>query len=159
MAAMEPQQRLDVLNTLEKLRNPAQGNANRYFKRYIVRGEASLVSLSPTAIDHAPIQVALRDLGGGGVGFISEQPLDEHELYRVDFLDHGFSTHSQNIAIRHGQKVDDGIYLIGAVFCSNPGLLIVQGVDPVELDDFIPQANAEADNMPFLSPEDLAESA
>jgi len=159
MSQMNPQERLDILNELEKLRNPVQGNSQRYFKRYVVRGEGALTPVEPSAIDHRPIQIALRDLGGGGVGFICDKPLDEHDLYRVDFINNGYATATQYIAVRYAKRVDEGVYLVGATFCANQGLLISQGVSALDLDSFIPAANAAMDAAPFMAPEDLADSA
>ncbi len=154
MTESNPYSLLDTLTQLEKLRNPDSPNSNRRFTRHVVRGDAELYPVDQNALSQAPIQIALRDMGGGGVGFICSQPIANGTVWRIAFLSRGYTIGHQTMVVRHGQPVLNGVQLIGAQFCVEPGMLVLMGVEP----QLLPTSDDAdgPDDASFLAPGEVA---
>ena len=149
---------LAELSRLEKLREPAKrSQGQRQYDRFIVRADAELHPISRSRLDSTPIEIKLRDLGRGGLGFICPQDLPIHAIWRICFLHRGHVIGQQGITIRHCQLVGDRVYLVGAQFIIDTGLMILLGVDPGDLED-IDGLNIchEQDGSRFVPPADVA---
>ena len=142
---------LSELNRLESLREP-QRQGNRRSRRYHIRGDAELHPAEGSRVDRTPIDVKLRDVGRGGLGFVCEQRLVPGTVWRCSFLVRDQCFAQQALVIRYCREVQDGLYLVGGQFCIDPGVMIALGVDPHELahDDGRERCGDENDN--FQSP-------
>lgn len=125
-----PQNLLANLAKLEKLRDANQAQGLREFQRFVVRGDAELHAMGRDCIDQAPIPIQLRDIGREGVGFLCQRDLDVNSTWRVTFLHDGYRVGQEGVIIRHCTFVQPGVFLIGAQFCIESGLLALLGVDP-----------------------------
>lgn len=145
---------LGELNRLEALRDP-QRQGNRQFRRYAIRGDAELHPAEGSRVDRTPIDVKLRDIGRGGLGFVCEQPLAPGSVWRCCFLVRDQCFAQQSLVVRHCREVRDGLYLVGGQFCIDPGVMIALGVDPHDLatDDNHQQTGENGDH--FMSPGDV----
>lgn len=121
---------LDELVKLETLREPNHPAGKRVFTRFLVRGDAELVSIDRSRLDTAPVSILLRDAGRGGLGFVTDRPLESNSIWRAGILDHGYVVSQQAMIVRHCRKVRDSLYLVGGQFCADSGLLCLLGVDP-----------------------------
>lgn len=154
MSTNEPYSLLATLNKLESLRSTSQSQGSRKFHRFVVRGDGELYPVDQASLDRAPVQVALRDIGGGGIGFIACQPFEPGAVWRIGFLSKGYVINQQATIVRHCQLVQDDVYLIGGQFCIEPGLMVCMGVAPslVEGDAAITQPGQDS----FLAPGEVA---
>jgi len=150
MPEIDPNDLLEDLAVLEGLREPSPGAPRRQFRRFMVRADAELHPMDGARLDMAPIQVRLRDVSRGGVGFISAIPLEQGSAWRIQFLERGYPIDTMGLLIRHCRQVCPDVYLGGGQFCAQTGLLIRLGLNPLALDD---DQDAEQDS--FLSPGDL----
>ena len=76
---------LTHLDDLEGLRS-ARTDHKRRFKRFVIRGEAELHPIGASELDRTPIDIKLRDIGCGGLGFVASQPLEIGSFWRAHFL-------------------------------------------------------------------------
>jgi len=132
MTTTRPRSLLDELDRLESLRDPDQAG-QRQFHRFIVRGEVQLHPMSRNRLDPTPINVQLRDLSHGGMGFLSPEPLHRSSTWRACFLEHGYVIGEQALMIRHCREVGTSLYLVGGQFIMETGLMIMLGVSPGDL--------------------------
>lgn len=145
---------LDSLEQLERLRDPAKSRGLRQFERFVVRAEAELHPNEPTALDRQPIEIRLRDIGIGGVGFVCTTPLDPRTQWQLVLTSHGFCIGAQPLTVRHRRLVQDGAYLVGGQFCGSTGLLLLAGVDPNAAAN--PHTDKDApDASQFVAPGDV----
>ncbi|WP_432797874.1 hypothetical protein [Poriferisphaera sp. WC338] len=148
---------LDELNKLERVRRqPSIDACQRQFERYVVRGEAELHPMNRTHLEATPITVQLRDLGRGGAGFISQQPISLGSSWRMCFLQHGYVIGSQPIIARHSHRVDNDLYLIGSQFVIETGLMTLLGIDPIKITQTENDITEDLPNANFLPPADVA---
>ncbi|MCC6581754.1 MAG: hypothetical protein IT440_15080 [Phycisphaeraceae bacterium] len=155
MSDTNAQALLDELTRLEDLRNPNRCEGKRQFQRFVVRGDAEMAKMDRSRIDELPIPVLLRDLGRGGVGFITQIPLEVNSVWRVCFLQHGYTVGQMAVIVRHCRTVREGVHLIGAQFCSESGLLYQMGINPQAVRDGDAPA-AITDAGAFLAPSEVA---
>lgn len=147
-----PKALLAALSKLENLRDPSAPEGKRQFQRFVVRGDAELVSVDHTNTKPVVVPVQIRDIGLGGIGFVSQIPLDVGSVWRVNFLQHGHVIGTQPILVRHSRPVRDALYLIGGQFVVETGLLCLLGVDPSAI-----RGGARADdNSNFVPPSEVA---
>ena len=157
MTARRPEALLAELDRLEALRDPARnGSHNRQFKRFVVRGEAELHPMSRARLDRTPIDIKIRDLGRGGCGFITQQPLQAGSNWRVCFLQHGYVVGEQAIVVRHCRPVSDGLHLVGAQFVMDTGLMTTLGIDPGSIHDEDTVEDTLGVPSAFLAPGEVA---
>lgn len=131
MSPGQPQQLLVALRKAERLRNLTNRTGSRIYTRFDVRGEAELHPMDARRLDRQPLQIVLRDVSRGGVGFVADEPLDINSTWRICFLNRGHVVAQQAMIVRHCRSIADGAYLIGAMFCIETGVLSMLGVDPV----------------------------
>jgi len=154
MADHHPGKLLAALAQLEQKRDDGNQAAKRSFRRFVIRGEADLHPLDRTRLDDPPIHVHLRDIGRAGVGFITDQKLENDSIWRINFEHRGYPITHETCIVRHVSEVMPGIYLVGTQFCADSGLLVLLGVDPAHLTDGDgPAINTEND---FVSPAEVA---
>lgn len=156
MSIMPRDSVLKQLDRLEELRDPVGPRSKqRLFRRYVARGDAELRPMSHTQIDHAAIEVKVRDVSRGGIGFLTEQPLPENSTWELALLECGYATATQPIVIRHCQPVADRLYLIGGQFIAATALMLSLGIEPSRLrDDESRGASSDVDS--FLPPSEVA---
>lgn len=157
MIARRPEALLAELNRLEALRDPGRHGAHpRQFKRFVVRGEAELHPMSRSRLDRSPIEIKLRDVGRGGCGFITQQPIQAGSNWRIAFLQHGYVIGEQAIVVRHCRPVSEGLYLVGAQFVMDTGLMCTLGIDPGAIHDEDTVDATLAGPDAFLPPSEVA---
>ncbi len=136
MVANGSQHLLEEVNRLETLRVPdREADRPRRYRRFVIRGDAELHPMSRTRLDSTPIEIKLRDIGRGGIGFLCASPLPIDSSWRVCFLQHGYAVGVQAMVVRHCREVSQGVYLIGGQFVIDNGLLAVIGADADALRD------------------------
>jgi len=148
---------LGELDRLEALRDSSRQGL-RNFGRYVIRGDAELHQMNRNRLDPTPIEIKIRDISRGGMGFICSQPLAEHSSWRACFLQHGYVVGMQALVIRHCREVGEGTYLVGGQFVIDSGLMVTLGVPRGALqDDEVMNPNDEPNNETFLSPREIEE--
>jgi len=149
-----------VLAELTRLEARRQQNIDakqRQFKRYVVRGEAELVPGEPADVDRKPVEVHLRDISRGGLGFVCDRKIPVNSNWHVVFFHQGLQVARQPVVIRHCQSVNNGLYLVGALFCIEAGLLSILGVDTKDLHGRMDIGRDEpTDAGNFLAPSEVA---
>ncbi|MCX5662113.1 MAG: hypothetical protein NTW19_20750 [Planctomycetota bacterium] len=155
MDSSGPQQLLAELAKLESLRNPQSEQKLRAYRRFVLRGDAELSDMERGPSNSGPIQVLLRDIGRGGVGFICPQPLELNSTWRIAFLHRGYAVGHQGIVIRHCREVQAGVYLIGTQFCIETGMMCLLGIDPAAIRDGDKPAKSNEPAL-YLAPGEVA---
>ena len=138
MSQPQPTDAAHELAQLEALRDPTldqAGQSARDFRRYVIRGEATLYPVSRRKLDDAGTPVHLRDISRGGMGFICDRPLPQGSDWRIIFLHNGYAVAENCICVRHVRLVRPGIHLIGTNFVAAAGLLTLLGVDAGSLEN------------------------
>jgi hypothetical protein len=155
MATTRPHSLLDELDRLEALRD-ADKVGQRRFRRFVARGEVELHPTHRNRLDSTPINVQMRDLSQGGMGFLSPQPIDEGSSWRACFLREGYVIGEQAVVVRHCRQVNESLYLIGVEFVIDTGLMVQLGVSPAELEQsqFAPQDETQ-DTEAFKPPHQI----
>lgn len=155
MDSSEPRKLLAELAKLEGLRNPQSEQKLRAYRRFVLRGDAELQDMERGPNSGAPIPILLRDIGRGGVGFISPQQLEVNSTWRIAFLHRGYAIGHQGVVIRHCRQVQPGTYLVGTQFCIETGLLCMLGLDPIDIREG--DTPAKSNDPPlFLAPGEVA---
>lgn len=149
---------LSELDRLESLRDTSR-DGQRQFKRFVIRGDAELHPMGRNRMDTTPIEVKLRDIGRGGVGFICSTPLPTNSSWRAMFVQNGYVVGEQAAVVRHCREVSDGVFLIGTQFVANSGLLTLLGVPAGAVDDTDEVSvnnNRPATDEDFVPPAEVA---
>ena len=146
---------LAELNRLERRHSANAGSLRRLFPRFIVRGDSELQPVGPTRLDRRPIEIALRDVAHGGMGFLCGQPLEVSSTWRCGFFNQGHVFGHQAVIIRHCAAVNHDLFLIGGQFIIDTGLLLILGVDASALTQIEPQADTRPSGS-FLPPSAVA---
>lgn len=149
-----PRALLAELNRLEQLRDPNKIRGQRQYQRFVVRGDAKLTPMDPHGGDES-LPVQLRDVGRGGVGFVCQEPLEPLSTWRLSFLQRGYVIGQQGLIVRYCQPVAGGVFLVGAQFCIETGLLSLLGVDPATIHEG-DRPTAVADSATYLAPGEVA---
>ena len=153
MATIHPRQLLGKLDRLESLRSPVHnGHDQRRSRRFTIRGEAELRPMSRNSLNPMPVEVKLRDVGPGGIGFICDRPLQADSTWQISFMLQGFQIAEQAVVIRHCRELDEDLYLIGAQVILPTGLLVGLGVDPGELSDGSCDGEYDCESGQFVTP-------
>jgi len=153
-----PDNILSELTRLENMRQGAANSAQRQFKRYAIRGDALLISAEVADTHHDGIEIHLRDVSRGGVGFLCDRELEANTCWNIIFYHQGLQIAQQPIVVRHSQAINNGLYLIGSMFCAEAGLLALLGVNASDLhaSEDVGQDNDGEDGGNFLAPGDVA---
>ncbi len=159
MSDPDPKQLLAALAKAESLRDSSgPGAGRRQYQRFVIRGEAELYPMDGNRLDKTPVPVVLRDVGRGGVGFVVQNPLPSHSNWRICFVDHGHVINHQAIVVRYAQEMSQGVFLTGAQFCAETGLLCLLGVDPAAIavsNDVVQETSVDRPAV-FLPPSEVA---
>lgn len=148
---------LSELTRLETRRQEHSGAKQRQFKRFMIRGEAMLVPCDQREAKHQPHQVHMRDVSRGGIGFVSDRELPINSDWHIVFFNHGLEISRQPVVIRHCQSVNNGLFLVGALFCVEAGLLTQLGVNPHDLREGSDiGTDGPAEQASFLPPSEVA---
>jgi hypothetical protein len=135
MTPDRPRHLLDELAKLENLRDPARTAGLRQFRRFVLRGDAELHPADPTQLDRTPIDVQLRDISRGGVGFVCTRKIPARSNWRMVFLHRGYPIGEQTLCVRHGREITEGVYLVGGQYTIASGLLTMLGIEPGDILD------------------------
>ena len=155
MERADPRGLLAELSKLEGKRHQSPAAKRRRHPRYVVRGDAQLAEMDRPSSNEPPQTVMLRDMGRGGIGFISERPVDVGATKRLRVIQRGYGIGDLSVIVRHCGKVKDQVYLVGTQICIDNGLMYLLGVDPGELRDAdAPDGEPEAGD--FLPPAEVA---
>jgi len=125
---------LDELTRLESLRDPER-QGQRQFRRFPIRCDAELHPMDVARTDRQPVDIKLRDIGRGGIGFVCHQPIEVGSNWRCAFVHHGQVLSQQAIVVRHCRQVQPGLYLLGAQFCLDLGVMVTLGLSPRDVID------------------------
>jgi len=157
MSTTRPHALLGELDRLESLRDPERQGL-RSFRRYVIRGDAELHPMNRNRLDPTPIEIKMRDISRGGMGFICSQPLPERSSWRLCFLQHGYVIGEQGVVVRHCRQVGEGMYLIGGQFVIDSGLLVNLGVPRGALQDqdITAPEEGDAEDENFVPPGEVA---
>ncbi len=129
MSMLSPADILAELDRLEFLRNASPNpGPNRRFERYSVRGTAILQPVCKQGLYDCNLEVQLRDVSRGGVGFLATELMVPFGFWQMSFIRDDLKIGEQEIIVRHCQQVSDGLYLAGAEFVVSSGLLNQIGV-------------------------------
>lgn len=143
---------LDDLAELEHLRDPGKSKGLRQYRRFVVRADAELHPMDPSELNRLPIEVKLRDISRGGVGFVCNTKLPTRSVWRLVMLNRGFAVGEMAVVIRHSRPVRDNIYLLGGQFGAGTGMMVIAGIDP----QAIIHSDADAD-APDAEPGDFVD--
>lgn len=154
MPGSGPLNLLEELNRLETLRSPKPGGHRRH-QRFLVRTDAELHPMNPQQLDRTPLEIKLRDISRCGLGFICQTPLPQGSTWRACFIHRGHVVGQQGLMVRHCRNVGDGLYLIGAQFCADTGLLVTLGIEPTRIYEGDNHYGDESDADAFSSPDDV----
>ncbi|MEX0655724.1 MAG: hypothetical protein WD534_08700 [Phycisphaeraceae bacterium] len=152
MPGSQPLDLLDELNRLESMRTP-KGQGHRRHQRFLVRADAELHPMDPSQLDRTPLEIKLRDIGRGGMGFICQTPLPQGSTWRANFIHRGYVVGQQSLVVRHCRSVGNGLYLVGGQFCIDTGLLTLLGVDPARVKE--DHLRPDDDDDAFLPPSEV----
>jgi len=155
MTRSDPNDLLAELSRLENLRSGDCKSRRRRHPRFVVRGQAELLSADCSSSNDEPLAVMLRDMGRGGLGFISDRPIGAGSLRELRFIQRAYRVGETNVVIRHCEQVKDQVYLVGCQVCLGNGLIYLLGVDPDAVGDG-DGAAIEADAAAFLPPGEIA---
>lgn len=156
MSTTRPHVLLGELDRLESLRDPGRQGL-RSFHRFVARGDAELHPMNRNRLDPTPIEIKLRDISRGGLGFICSHPLPAQSFWRVCFLQHGYVVGEQAVVIRHCRQVSEGVYLIGGQFVMDAGLMITLGVPRSAMEEDGAVISEETEGEAFVSPGEVEE--
>jgi hypothetical protein len=154
MDTPDPRSVLASLAAVEQSHAPAHEFSKRRFRRLAVRGEAELQPVDRSRLDQKPLGIQLRDVGLGGLGFVAQDQLPTNSLWRCNFTSHGSVLATQTILVRHCRAMPGGLYLVGAQFCIDTGLLRQLGVEPTTISGGLFE-HGDADPS-FLPPGEVA---
>ena len=135
MSIAEPRDLIEVLNRMEYWRQEPSVDRKRSFRRFVVRGEATLEPVQPGRILDGNVNVMLRDISRGGVGFLSNRFHQPGEIWRIRFESKGYLVGQQSMIIKFCRLVQDGLYLTGGQFIIEPILMIELGIEGTDLQD------------------------
>jgi len=153
MAVNNPHRLLEELVRLESLRVSNTSSSNRVYSRFGVRGEAEITPMDRNGPMGEPISILLRDVGRGGLGFVSSRSLEACSTWRVGLLQNGYVFATHGIIIRHCKMIRPDLYLVGAQFCIETGLLCLLGVHPAEIED---GDRPTSDHAQYIPPAEVA---
>ena len=153
MPPQEPNHVLDTLARLEYWRQPPVDNPKRQFRRYMIRGDATLEPLEEQTIESPVIHVMLRDVSRTGVGFLCDTLLQRYSFWRVKFRLQHYQMGTQAVMIRYCRQVRGGLFLVGAQSVMEPYLLGLLGVPEQELNAKPDGPHNEQTFEDFVTPE------
>lgn len=153
MAMTEPRDLIDVLGRMESWRREPSVDRKRAFRRFVVRGEATLEPIQAgTFIDPNP-RAMLRDISRGGIGFLCDRKLQPGEIWRIRFENKGYIIGQQPLLIKFCRLVQDELYLTGGQFIIEPALMLELGVDGSDLHGDMRIIDNTLNTAEFLPPE------
>lgn len=160
MSIAEPRDLIEVLQRMEFWRQEPSVETKRAFKRFPVRGDATLEPIDAEQMFGPPLTVMLRDISRGGVGFLVEQYIEPRSVWRIAFKSQGQRIATQPIAVRFSRLVQDGLYLTGGQFVIEPFVMHSLGVSLHEMTDDINDLRDTtdgSDESPFVAPDDVTD--
>ena len=153
------------IEALEGLRKPGRdGSASlREFPRSVVRGMAELFPMSRLSVQDQPVEVQLRDVGRGGVGFIANVALEPGSTWRIVFKRDGYRIGEMGLVVRFCKEVRADVFLVGSQFVITSALMHLLGVNSTDIElstvarrRFDPAADGAGDAGHFLPASDVA---
>ena len=157
MTVSDPKELIGLLSQLEYWRQDPIQEQQRAFRRFTVRGDATIEPVEQSSIDRiATMPVMLRDISRGGIGFVVEQFIDPGTVWRLSFYEHNHRVGSQVFVVRFCRLVHNGMYLVGAQFVIEPYLMMALGIQNEQLHEDIRDRTRPEDTADFLGPDDVA---
>ncbi len=154
MSVAEPRNLIEMLSRMEYWRQEPAVERQRTFKRFEVRGQALLEPIeNPAHTGH--LQVMLRDISRGGVGFVCERFLEPGTVWRIAFEDRGQRVGQQPACVRFCRLVQDGLYLVGAQFVVEPYIMLAAGISATDLASDITESTNPTDTAEYVPPDSL----
>lgn len=158
-----PSSAKDTLQELHRMEYSSKDThdeqTRRAFQRFDVRGQAKLRPAQRNLLnDQDSIDIQLRDIGRGGLGFVCSQSLPSGSIWNVQFIHQGYVIDTRTIQVRHVSELEPGCFVIGTQFIINDGLMALLGVSPAEIDRHDlgdREEEADLDSLGFAAPEDL----
>ena len=159
MAHLRPEDLLSELSRVEhheREGSTAHTENRRQHLRHEVRGEAELQPVERNRLSSVSIEVQLRDLARGGVGFVCPNPLPVDSSWRINFFCRGYLVGSQSLIVKRCTRIDDGLYSIGTQFVIDAGIMAALGVELSEMEIGHQPDNTDGLEAQFLPPADVA---
>lgn len=155
MSVAQPQDLIDMLSQMEFWRQEPPKQRKRAFKRFVIRGEATLEPVDTAVAPLVNPRVMLRDISRGSVGVLCQQYLDPGTVWRLAFEHHAHRVGTQPIVVRYCRLVQDGLYLVGGQFVIEPYLMVAAGVDEAELAHDIRDRQGPDSDAAFVTPDQV----
>lgn len=155
MSITEPRDLIEVLGRMEYWRQEPPVDHKRAFRRFVVRGEATLEPVHSGKVIESDARAMLRDVSRGGVGFLCDRFLEPGDIWRIRFERKGYLLGQQPILIKFCRLVQDGLYLTGGQFIIEPALMVALGVDETDLHDDTRVVDKSLNTAEFLPPENM----
>lgn len=128
MSHSEARAILAKIDGLETARQPNNTTGSRLYERFALRHEAKLYTMAKGEANQPPSEIVLHDVSRDGVSFFCQDKVVLRSTWRVGFLHQGYPIAQQPIIVRHCRQVGPDLFLAGAQFCIETGLLCLLGV-------------------------------
>jgi len=153
-----PESLLNELDRLERVQESSkQTKSQRQFRRFTIRGDAELHPINHSTLDATPIEVKLRNVGRGGIGFLCAQPVPIGSTWRMVLTNQGYKIGEQAVIVRFMRPVENNVYLFGGQFVIDTGLMIMLGVDIRSIMDDVENGSDQEDpSIGFIPPGEVA---
>lgn len=158
MARLQPEVLLSELTRVEhhERNTPVANDRNRrQHIRHEIRGEAELQPVGRNRLSSVPLEVQLRDLARGGLGFVCSTPLPLDSSWRINFFCRGYVVGSQSLVVKRCTRIDDGLYSIGGQFVLDAGIMTAMGVDLAEIESEPHSEDEDRLEACFLPPTEI----
>lgn len=159
MSVAEPRDLIEVLSRLEYWRQETPEENHRTFRRFTIRGDATLESVDMLTSETPPTHIMMRDISRGGAGFLCNRYLERGGIWRINFQAHNMRIGCQTICVRFCRLVQDGLFLIGGQFVVEPYILHSLGVDMHQMTDDVLIRSTDEGVSDFVPPDFLEEGA
>jgi hypothetical protein len=153
MKIAEPKDLMDVLARLEDVRQHPGVEAQRRYRRFTVRGEATLEPMAGPALED-PLTVLLRDISRGGAGFLCDRFIEPCSTWRLRFQAKRQIIGSQPVMVRFCRLVQENLYIVGGQFIVEPYIMESLGVAEEMLDQDEMVRYNQHDVSAFVAPDD-----
>ncbi len=107
---------------------------HREYDRHTVRGVGLLRPMGRKGTLEAAVQVDLRDVGHGGISFLTDEPLCPGSYWRLTFLRDGYAIGEAGVVLRHCTPLDNNNYHVGGDFILTTCMLYQLGIAPAALE-------------------------
>lgn len=156
MTLTDPNALIGQLQSAEYWSQESPVDTNRAYRRFDVRGDATIQRMEAGHLDQPTLSIQLRDISRGGIGFVCEQFIEPGTAWRVGFEYRGHVVGYQPIVVKFCRLVQHGLYLSGGQFTVEPAMMTLLEVDEQELQEDIRDRRNPLDTAEFVPPEKVA---